>query len=108
LPKPMHRSRSFRRLDRVTPKGRHVIHYERRKPRMPHCAICGAELQGISRARNPKGKSRRTTARIFGGVLCSGCTGEVIKLASRIENGEMKLNDISMKQKNYVLQMIAH
>ena len=32
----------------------------------------------------------------------------MIKLASRIENGEMKLNDIGMKQKNYVLQMIAH
>ena len=108
MPKPMHRSRSFRRLDRVTPSGRHVIHYERRKPGMPHCAICGSGLHGISRAKNPKGKSRRTIARIFGGVLCTKCTSEVIKLASRIENGEMKLNDIGMKQKNYVLQMIAH
>jgi len=104
----MHRSRSFRRLARVSPTGRHIMHYERKKNSMPHCAICGSELNGISISRNAKGRSRRTNSRIFGGVLCSTCTGEVIKLASRIENGEMRVNDISMKHKAYVLQMIAH
>ena len=104
----MHRSRSFRRLARVSPTGRHIMHYERKKNSMPHCAICGSELNGISISRNAKGRSRRTNSRIFGGVLCSTCTGEVIKLASRIENGEMRVNDISMKHKACVLQMIAH
>jgi large subunit ribosomal protein L34e len=104
----MHRSRSYRRLDRVTRSGKHVIHYERKKQSMPHCAICKAELHGISESSNPKGRTRKTTSRIFGGVLCARCTSEVVKLASRIENGEMKLNDIGVKQKSYVLQMIAH
>ena len=104
----MHRSRSFRRLARVTPSGRHVLHYERKKARMPHCAICKAELNGINISGNPKGKSRKSNARIFGGVLCASCTAEVVKLASRIENGEMRLNDIGVKRKAYVLQMIAH
>lgn len=108
MTKPMHRSSSYRKLDRVTPSGRHVIHYERKKNSMPHCAICRAELNGISISRNAKGRSRKTNSRIFGGVLCSTCTGEVIKLASRIENGEMRVNDISMRHKTYVLQMIAH
>ncbi|MGA3020794.1 MAG: 50S ribosomal protein L34e [Candidatus Micrarchaeales archaeon] len=108
MPKPMHRSRSYRRLDRVTPSGRHVVHHERRSAKMPHCAICGSELNGINIGRNANGRSRRTNARIFGGVLCANCTGEVIKLASRIENGEMRLNDIGVKRKAYVLQMIAH
>jgi large subunit ribosomal protein L34e len=104
----MHRSRSFRRLDRVARSGRHVLHYERKKPSIPHCAICGSELNGISVSRNAKGKSRKSNSRIFGGVLCSSCTAEVVKLASRIENGEMRVNDIGTRQRGFVLQMIAH
>ena len=108
MPKPMHRSRSFRKLDRVSPSGRHLIHYERKKNSIPHCAICGSELNGISISSNPKGRTRRSTSRIFGGCLCTKCSSEVVKLASRIENGEMKINDIGTREKNYVLQMIAH
>ena len=104
----MHRSRSYRRLHRVTPSGRHVIHYERKKNSIPHCAICGNELNGISINRHAKGRSLRTNSRKFGGVLCANCTGSVIKLASRIENGEMRLSDVNMLQREYVLQMIAH
>ena len=107
MPKPMQRSRSLRRMHRVTKSGRKVIHYERKKNSFPHCAICNVELNGISLSRTG-GKSRRTNSRLFGGVLCSSCTSDVIKSASRIEQGDMKLNDISIKQKAYVLQMISH
>ena len=107
MPKPMHRSRSLRRLSRVTPKGRNTVHYERRTKSLPHCAICAAELNGISLKRYG-GKSRRTNARRFGGVLCSACSSGVIKSASRIEQGEMKLNDIGIKQRAFVLQMMSH
>ncbi len=72
---------------------------------MPHCAICAAELNGIS-VRG--GKSRRTNSRIFGGVLCASCAAEVVKLGSRVERGDMKLNDVSVKQRSYVLQLVAH
>ncbi len=107
MPKPMQRSRSLARRQRVTPKKRNVVHYERRAPSMPHCAICRAELNGIS-IRNAKGRTRKSNARAFGGVLCARCTGDVIKLASRIENGEMKLNEIGMRHREYVLQLMAH
>ncbi len=103
----MHRSRSFRRLDRVTPSNRHVIHYERRHGALPHCAICSTELNGIPSTKG-RAKSLKSNSRLFGGVLCSNCAGTVIKLASRIEHGEMRLNDISITQRNYVLQMISH
>jgi ribosomal protein L34E len=102
----MHRSRSFRRLDRVTPKNRHVVHYKRKSDSLPRCAMCRSELNGISL--RPKGKSMATNSRKFGGVLCSSCTGKVIKLASRIEQGEMKLNDISIVDRAFVLQMVSH
>lgn len=106
MPKPMHRSRSLRRLDRVTPQNKHVVHYKRRSNSLPHCAICRKELNGIHE--KGRGRSSGTNSRKFGGVLCAKCTGNVIKLASRIEQGEMKLNDISVVDKAYVLQMMSH
>ncbi|MGC8629199.1 MAG: 50S ribosomal protein L34e [Candidatus Micrarchaeia archaeon] len=104
----MQRSRSVRRLARVTPKGRHVMHYERKAHALPHCGICGAELNGISVSSKLKGASRKRVERLFGGVLCARCAARVVTLASRIEHGEMKLNEIGIKERNYVLQMIAH
>lgn len=106
MPKPMHRSNSFRRLDRVTPKNRHVVHYRRKSNSLPHCAICRSELNGIQKT--TRSKSTATNSRRFGGVLCSSCASNVIKLASRIEHGEMKLNDISIVDRAFVLQMISH
>lgn len=105
MPKPMHRSRSFKRSDKLTLKGKHVVHYKRAKNALPHCAICRMELNGI----NLKGgKSRRTNSRLFGGVLCANCTADIVKLGSRVEHGEMKLDDISIRQRAYVLQLMAH
>jgi large subunit ribosomal protein L34e len=104
----MYRSRSIRKLARVTPKKRNVLHFKKKAPKRPHCAICGKELNGINISKNSKGKSLRSNARIFGGVLCANCTADIIKLASRIENGELKLNEIGVKQKEYVLQLISH
>jgi large subunit ribosomal protein L34e len=101
----MHRSSSFKKANRVTSTGRNVIHYKRARPSQPHCAICRAELNGIG---TKGGKSRRTNSRIFGGVLCPGCTSDVVKLGSRVEHGEMKLDDIGVRQKSYVLQLLAH
>ncbi len=108
MPKPMHRSGSFRKVRKVTRKGINVTRYTRRKNSFPHCAICKRELNGISIKKNAKGRTLKSNSRIFGGVLCSRCTADVIKLGSRVENGEMKLNDIGMRQRQYVLQTISH
>lgn len=105
MPKPMHRSGSIKRVQRVTRTGKVVEHYRRASASQPHCALCRAELNGISMK---GGSSRRSNSRLFGGVLCASCTGEIVKLGSRIERGEMKLDDIGIRQKAYVLQMLAH
>ncbi len=105
MPQPRFRSSSFKRQDRVTSKGRHVIHYRRGKNAVPHCALCRAELNGIG---IKGGKSRRTNSRLFGGVLCAGCTADIVSLGSRVEQGDMKLSDIGMRKRAYVLQLMAH
>lgn len=101
----MHRSRSFKMSNRITAKGKNVMHYRRAKNAIPECAICETELHGLSLK---GGKSRRTNSRVFGGVLCANCTAEVIKLGSRVEQGDMKLDDIGIKHRIYVLQLVAH
>jgi large subunit ribosomal protein L34e len=98
----------MRRLDRVTPTGRHVIHYKRRKGAMPRCSICKGELSGISINGKAKGRTLKSTSRIFGGTLCSNCASEVIKYASRVEQGEMKLSEVGIRHRAYILQMISH
>jgi large subunit ribosomal protein L34e len=95
-------------MDRVTPTGRHVIHYKRKANGMPHCSICRKELSGISIKPGAKGRTLKTNARLFGGVLCANCTSRVIKYASRVEQGEMKLNDVDIKHRAYILQIISH
>ncbi|MGC8669675.1 MAG: 50S ribosomal protein L34e [Candidatus Micrarchaeia archaeon] len=105
MPKPMQRSRSLKRANRVTKTHKNVIHYRRAKNNAPHCAICGVELNGISLK---GGKTRRTNSRLFGGVLCAKCTAEVVKLGSRVEEGNMKLDDVGIKYRAYVLQLVAH
>lgn len=101
----MHRSKSFKRVHRITRSGSNVVRYRRTKPAQPHCAICRAELHGIS---VKGGRSRRTNSRLFGGILCASCTAEIIKLGSRVEHGDMKLTDIGIRQRSYVLQLVAH
>ena len=105
MPEPRHRSNSFKKVNRVTRKSGTVVHYRRGKKSMPHCAICKAELNGIG---TKGGKSRKTNSRLFGGVLCANCTAKVVMLESRIEHGDIKLNDVGVKEKSYVLQLMAH
>ncbi len=100
----MYRSNSFRKLKRKI-NGRTVIHHERKANAKPHCSICKQELNGIT----AKGaKTRKTNTRIFGGVLCSKCTQDVIKFGSRVEQGIMKLDEVEIKKRAYVLQLVAH
>lgn len=105
MPKPMLRSRSLKRTNKITKSGRNVVHYRRAAPASPHCAICRAELNGISVA---GGRSRRNNSRLFGGVLCANCTADIVKYESRVERGELKLSDIGIRQRAYVLQLVAH
>ncbi len=105
MPAPRHRSTSFREVQRVTSTHRKVIHYRRAKSALPHCAVCRAELNGIS---IKGGKSRRTTNRLFGGTLCPNCTAKIIELGNRVEQGEIRLDEIGIRQRTFVLQRLSH
>ncbi len=81
------KSRTFRRIKITTPGGEHKIHYKKRKPETPKCAICKIPLKGISRGRSRAmkntAKSRKTVERPYGGNLCSKCMRSIVKRKGR-------------------------
>ena len=83
----MHKSRTFRRINRKTPGGKVVLHHTLRKPKAAHCGSCGDALKGVARERPTKmqnmPKSQKRPTRPFGGVLCSKCLRTQIKAQVR-------------------------
>ena len=81
------KSNTFKQVKRVTPGGKTVTHYERRKPSKAVCGNCGKALSGVPRDFPKKIKNMAKTLkrpeRPFGGVLCSKCSRE--EIISRIE-----------------------
>jgi len=87
MPRGMFKSRTFRRVFTKIPGGTTVMRFLRRKPKGARCARCGADLHGIPRenARKMKNmaKSTKRPERPYGGVLCSRCLRDTIKLDAR-------------------------
>ncbi|MBW2970025.1 50S ribosomal protein L34e [Candidatus Woesearchaeota archaeon] len=88
MPKPRHRSRTFRRVFVRTPKGKSVLRYRRRKNAPAQCAQCGKTLAGVARGTktqvNRLPKSAKRPCRPYGGSLCSACTRRVLIAKARV------------------------
>lgn len=86
------RSRSNRRVAKVAPGGRNIIHYERKKPKMGTCPITGEKLKGVPRERPVKmtnmPKTHKRPERPFGGVLSSRASRAVLKAKARVSSLE--------------------
>jgi len=81
-----YKSRTFRKVKVKTATGVNV-QYRLRKPKAARCAICHSVLKGTPRQRPVKmknmPKSSKRPERPYGGVLCSKCTREQIKMQTR-------------------------
>lgn len=95
--KKMKISRSKKIIQKRSPKGRKIIRIKKIKKETARCAICGRKINQSTNKKRP-----------FNNVLCAECTSKVFQLASRIERGELKLDDVEGKYKNYILQIFAH
>ncbi len=84
--KPMYKSRSWKRKYVRTPGGRTVIHFERRKPKVAHCALCGRPLNGYPRGRpgdiRKLPKTAKRPERPYPN-LCPSCMRKVMKAQVR-------------------------
>ncbi|MBW3013143.1 50S ribosomal protein L34e [Candidatus Woesearchaeota archaeon] len=83
------RSRTLRRVHVRTPGGKTVLRFKRRSPKSAKCGRCGAVLPGIPRKiplrMKNLPKTRKKTARPYGGNLCSKCTRLVLIEKARSE-----------------------
>ena len=92
MPRGMFKSRTFRRVFKKLPGGETELRYEQRNPKVAHCGRCGAKLNGIPRAkaqdlaRMPKTYKR--PERPYGGVLCSACLRDMLKIEARDSDEE--------------------
>jgi len=87
MPQPRRRSRTLRRVHKKMPGGSTRMVYEKRKPKVPKCALCGAKLKGIPRLRPFKAmntpKTMKRTERAYGGFMCGNCLRAKIKQEAR-------------------------
>ena len=81
------KSRTFRRVEKVTPGHKNVRHFIKKKPARATCAVTGEKLQGVphvlaGKLRNMP-KSSKRPERPFGGVLSSKAMRDVMRKKAR-------------------------
>jgi ribosomal protein L34E len=101
MPLPKNRSTSMRKIHVRTPKGK-AIHYKRRiKVKSHSCAVTGTRLQAVNSGHCIAASHRRPN-RKFGGNLSSSVSSRVIKFASRVKEGAMKIEDVDVRLQSHV------
>ncbi len=87
MPAMRYRSRTLRRVKKVTPGGKNVVHYKKRKPSPAKCGNCGKPLGGVPSERPYKmrtlAKTKKRPERAYGGVLCPSCLKAKLKEEAR-------------------------
>ncbi|MDT7900461.1 MAG: 50S ribosomal protein L34e [Acidianus sp.] len=84
MPKPQFRSRSYRKLHIRTPSGESKLHFERRKNKLAHCAICGNPLNAVKTNKVYSfSLTEKRPERPFSGYMCHRCLENLIKLSVR-------------------------
>ncbi|HQT44930.1 MAG TPA: hypothetical protein PLO51_03055 [Candidatus Micrarchaeota archaeon] len=106
MPFPKNRSRSVRRIKVRTMKGS-TTRYERRDKEGAHLsAFSGKKLQAVTNARAVP-KSMRRPNRMFAGALTAKEAQMAISFASRVKEGTMKMDDVDIELRKYVLGAMA-
>ena len=81
----MFKSRTFRRVSTKVPGGDTVRKFIKRTPKQAHCTYCGKPLHGIPRQTKKRSKTESRPERPMGGVLCTRCLRDEIKISARDE-----------------------
>lgn len=87
MPAGRFKSRTFRRVKKVAPGGRNLLHYEKPKPKAAKCPVTGEKLKGVPREKPTKmqnmPKTKKRPERPFGGVLSSKASRNILKKKAR-------------------------
>ena len=106
MPLPKNRSNSVRRIYKRIPTGK-TIHYRRVvKGKKHYCALTREVLPGVT-SRQSTAKSAKRPNRKFGGNLSSAMSSRIIRIASRVKEGAMSMNDVEIRLLPYVKRLLA-
>ena len=106
MPVPKNRSGSVRRIYKRIPTGK-TIHYKRVvKGKKHYCALSREVLPGVA-SKQSTAKSAKRPKRKFGGSLSSAMSSRVIRIASRVKEGAMSMNDVEIRLMPYVKRLLA-
>ncbi|HEV8289600.1 MAG TPA: hypothetical protein VGQ00_01460 [Candidatus Norongarragalinales archaeon] len=109
MPQPRFRSNSKKARQRRSPGGASILIYKAKKPGKATCAICFSKLNAVPNLRKAEiralSKTQKRPERVFGGVLCFDCTGDVLKAKTRLASGSIKREDVDLKLLKYVDQL---
>mgnify|MGYP001626246657 CR=1 FL=1 len=83
MPRPAYRSRRLRRVNKRTPGGRTVVHYEKRAKGAPRCPVTGLPINGMDRRVYRFGVRVRAPSRPYGGVFSHKVLARGLRLAVR-------------------------
>jgi len=99
-------STSFRKIQRKTPGGITVTHYNYKLHSKHLCAICKEVLHGKPRVRPAEmkhlGKSERKPERPFGGMLCPQCSRLIMMYRAKVKYNVMSKDDVPISLRGYV------
>ncbi len=100
MPKPFQRTSRYKRKSVRVPSGRPKQRFVERKNKPVHvCAICKSPLTAVS---EEGAKTEKRPSRKFAGVLCHVCLDRVLRYASRIHDGTIKMDDVPIKFRQFV------
>jgi large subunit ribosomal protein L34e len=103
MPLPKNRSNSVRKIKYKTQQGDSRVRYRRRVKGKKHtCAISGKLLSGVNSLRS-KAKSKKRPERPFGGRLSPSVSRKVVKLRSRLNEGEISIDEVPVELLPYVV-----
>jgi len=95
--------KAMRKLWKKTPSGSKLVLVRRKKEGKHRCALCHFILPTVQ---NSGKKSEKVPQRAFGGHLCFNCLKKVIKTATLVKEGEISIEDVSLKIIPYVNLLI--
>ena len=101
------------REKRVKTPSQPAVHKKTGKASKKTCASCGSVLHGVPHGKrvaqvSRMGKSQKSPTGLFGGILCAPCKKRTVENGIKVRLGIKPLEDISLKEKNFVEQAMAY
>lgn len=94
---------------RVSPGGKPGVIYKLKKPSPALCGLCRSRLHAVPRLAPPElkklSKTERRPERVFGGILCTRCSGQVLKEAARLKYKVARREEIPITHLKYVAML---